>query len=259
MNLVTCPICERHYIADVPAEIELHAQLHYRLGRSSWPPALTEHIKALGWALAYNDGGLTRRQWSQEAGRLMVVYAWWEDEVFRGTAPEEFETFIAMRLKFVAAKVAHDLPAIERAEAEYRAWQARQLAAHQPTPRDACWSAALQAGYLYVPARTYRGQELIREWHAWCAQHRRPAVSVQVRGACAEVRLIWEGSDRKLAVAGVAAVQAAFQAAGAAGRASSAWRATPTDCYARRVPLPNGRYLAAQLLAIAATSDVTAA
>lgn len=120
-----CRICGLHYAPDSPEDQNTHRTEHQKLVQGALPLEVREFLKALGWAVAHNDGGFDRQKgaWSQEIGKIAVVFAWWTRARANGIGDDQFDDYMAAHLAYVDAMVAHDEDQLAAARARIEPWQ----------------------------------------------------------------------------------------------------------------------------------------
>ena len=105
----TCRVCNLTYSSDDPHDRQLHRNEHKKLARGALPLHVREFLKAFGWAVAYNDGGLDRdrislqepRTLDPEIGKLAAAFSQWSRAVLNGAPERDFDDFMTAHLKFI--------------------------------------------------------------------------------------------------------------------------------------------------------------
>ena len=124
-GVVECRICGLNFVPDSEEDKERHEHEHRRIICGGVPLRVREFLKAFGWAVAYNDGGLERQKdkWSREIGKRAVVYAWWTRALSNGIPENDCERFMAAHFAFVDAMVSHDEEQLNEAQEAIRPWE----------------------------------------------------------------------------------------------------------------------------------------
>ncbi|HEX2094985.1 MAG TPA: hypothetical protein VHG28_21475 [Longimicrobiaceae bacterium] len=89
------------------------------------PLNVRDFMKAFGWAVAHNDGGLDRLKGvhDPELGKLVVAYAWWSRARSNGAPEKDFDAYMEAHLEFADALVSEDRALIAAAEKEIKRWE----------------------------------------------------------------------------------------------------------------------------------------
>ncbi|MHC5175904.1 hypothetical protein [Serratia rhizosphaerae] len=105
--MALCNICGMMYAEDDADDRKIHADEHKKLAKGVLPYKVREFIKAAGFAVAHNDGGLTRLQNSEnrEIGKLVVAFSWWNRALSQGIPTKEFDAYMKAHLQFADALV----------------------------------------------------------------------------------------------------------------------------------------------------------
>lgn len=120
-----CRICGLNFVPDSEEDRERHEHEHRRLIWGGLPEEVREFLKAFGWAVAHNDGGIDRlkSKWSPEIGKRAVVLAWWARAVSYGIPENDFDRFMAAQFAFVDAMVSGDELHIKKAAEAIKPWE----------------------------------------------------------------------------------------------------------------------------------------
>ncbi|MGR7102672.1 hypothetical protein [Klebsiella aerogenes] len=107
--MAACNICGVHYDEDDAGDRKLHADEHKRLARGELPYHVREFMKAFGYAIAHNDGGLTRLQnrYDPELGKLVVALSWWSRALRNGAPVKDFDAYMKAHLAFAESLVSN--------------------------------------------------------------------------------------------------------------------------------------------------------
>jgi len=103
----------------------MHKEKHEQLARGGLPHDVREFLKAFGWAVAHNDGGIDRLKDRQdsEVGKLAVAYSWWTRAKMLGINEGEFDDFMAAHLLFIDAKVEKNIAKVAQAANRIERWE----------------------------------------------------------------------------------------------------------------------------------------
>jgi len=120
-----CRICGLNFSPESEDDQKRHDHDHRQIIRGGWPLHIREFLKAFGWAVAHNDGGIERQKdlWDQETGKRAVIFAWWTRAISHGVPENDFEPFMAAHFAFVDAMVSHDEQQIEEARKAIKRWE----------------------------------------------------------------------------------------------------------------------------------------
>ena len=122
---VECRICGLNFVPDSEEDRDIHEREHRKIICGGMPLKVREFLKAFGWAVAHNDGGIERQKdkWSQEAGKRAVVFAWWTRALSHGIPENDCERFMAAHFAFVDAMVSYDEEEINKAQKAIKPWE----------------------------------------------------------------------------------------------------------------------------------------
>lgn len=122
---VRCRVCGLHFVPAEPDDKKLHKEEHKKLSNGGLPLEVREFLKAFGWAVAHNDGGIDRLKDKQdgEVGKLAVAYSWWARARINGVDESEFDQYMAAHLRFIDSMVEHNEERIKQAAREIKQWE----------------------------------------------------------------------------------------------------------------------------------------
>lgn len=122
--MTICRICLRGYVPSVPEDRAAHRKRHLEMARGGMPLEVRDFMKAFGWAVAHDDGGLDRLKGAHdpELGKLVVAYAWWSRARLAGAPEKDFDSFMDAHLAFADALVSEDRARIAAAEKGIEKW-----------------------------------------------------------------------------------------------------------------------------------------
>jgi len=122
---VECRICGLNFVPESEVDRERHEYEHRRLIWGGLPVEVREFLKAFGWAVAHNDGGIDRLkgEWSPEVGKRAVVLSWWARAVSYGIPENDFDRFMEAHFAFVDAMVSGDESRIRKATESIEPWE----------------------------------------------------------------------------------------------------------------------------------------
>lgn len=105
--MATCNICGLTYAEDDADDRKVHAERHKELAKGVLPYKVREFMKAFGFAVAHNDGGLQRLQdnYDPELGKLVVVFSWWSRALSQGVPKKDFDAYMKAHLQFAESLV----------------------------------------------------------------------------------------------------------------------------------------------------------
>lgn len=105
--MATCRICGLTYAPEFDEDRKLHKAEHKRLAKGQLPLSIREFMKAFGWAIAHQDGGLERLRdrFDPETGNLAVVFSWWNRAKGQGVPDKDFDRFMVAHLAYAEALV----------------------------------------------------------------------------------------------------------------------------------------------------------
>ncbi|MEN4974187.1 hypothetical protein ABEH62_09935 [Pantoea eucalypti] len=104
--MTTCNICGLTYAEDDGDDRKTHAERHKELAKGVLPYKVREFVKAFGFAVAHNDGGLERlKDTDPETGKLAVVFSWWSRALSQGVPVKDFDAYMKAHLQFADSLV----------------------------------------------------------------------------------------------------------------------------------------------------------
>jgi hypothetical protein len=120
-----CRVCGLNFVPSVPDDEALHKQTHSDLSRGGMPQPVRDFLKAFGWAVAYNDGGIDRLkdQYDPELGKLSVAYVYWNRARSNGALERDFDAFMSAHLKFADASISKDAHQWRVASEAIKPWE----------------------------------------------------------------------------------------------------------------------------------------
>ncbi|EPH7217905.1 hypothetical protein ACS3L2_000581 [Serratia marcescens] len=121
--MTTCDICGMNYVKEDADDRKIHADEHKKLAKGVLPYKVREFIKAFGFAVAHNDGGLTRLQGSYdpEIGKLVVAFSWWNRALSQGIPVKDFDAYMKAHLQFADSLVSGE--GEKEARAAIKKWE----------------------------------------------------------------------------------------------------------------------------------------
>ena len=119
-----CRICELHFVPAEPGSCKIHKEKHKKLALGGLPPGVLEFLKAFGWAVTRNNGGIDRLKeaGSEEVGKLAVAYSWWTRARMNGIDEREFDEFMSAHLHVIDSMAEDNAAKIERARYQIKQW-----------------------------------------------------------------------------------------------------------------------------------------
>jgi len=105
--MATCNICGLTYDENESGDRKIHADRHVELANGVLPHKVREFMKAFGFAVAHNDGGLERLQdrYDPELGKLVVAFSWWTRALSHGVSKKDFDAYMKAHLQFADSLV----------------------------------------------------------------------------------------------------------------------------------------------------------
>lgn len=121
--MTTCLICGLTFDPDSPGDQKIHIAEHKKLAKGDLPNSIREFLKAFGWAVAHQDGGVQRvnDQYSPEVGKLAVAFSWWNRARRNGAPEKDFDRFMKAHLDFAEALVSDEK--VEEAGKLIKEWE----------------------------------------------------------------------------------------------------------------------------------------
>ena len=115
----------QNFIPDSEQDVDLHEHEHRVLVCGGLPLEVTDFLRAFGWAVAHNDGGIQRQngKWEPEKGKRAVVFGYWARALTKGIPENDFNRFMAAHFAFVDARVAGDQRQFEEAGKAIKEWE----------------------------------------------------------------------------------------------------------------------------------------
>jgi hypothetical protein len=119
-----CRICELHFVPLEPGSCKLHKENHKKLALGGLPPGVLEFLKAFGWAVTRNNGGIDRlkKAHNGEVGKLAVAYSWWTRARMNGIDESEFDAYMAAHLHVIDSMVEDNAGKIDEARNQIKQW-----------------------------------------------------------------------------------------------------------------------------------------
>lgn len=105
--MTTCNICGMTYVEGDADDRKTHADEHKKLASGVLPYKVREFMKAYGFAVAHNDGGVDRlkEQYDPELGKLVVAFSWWTRALSLGVPKKDFDAYMKAHLQFADSLV----------------------------------------------------------------------------------------------------------------------------------------------------------
>lgn len=121
--MTTCKICGMMYAEDEADDCKLHANEHKKLAKGVLPYKVREFIKEFGYAVAHNNGGVTRLQnrYDPEIGKLVVAFSLWNRALSQGIATKDFDAYMKAHLQFADSLVSGE--GEQEARAAIKKWE----------------------------------------------------------------------------------------------------------------------------------------
>ena|ERR1035437_1060489 len=122
---VECRVCGLNFVPDSEEDRERHEFEHRRIICGGVPLGVRGFLKAFGWAVAHNDGGIERQKdrWKPEVGKRAVVFAWWMRALSNGIPENDCDRFMAAQFAFVDAMVSGDQELLDKASKAIKPWE----------------------------------------------------------------------------------------------------------------------------------------
>lgn len=120
-----CRICRGSFVDAIPEDHAAHRDEHKMLAKGGMPRVVREFLKTFGWAVAHDDGGISRAKENVDAetGKLAVAYSWWIRAHLSGCAVSEFDAFMKAHMTFIDSMVGNDNDAVALAAKAIKSWE----------------------------------------------------------------------------------------------------------------------------------------
>ncbi len=124
-GIVECRVCGLNFVPDSEEDREHHEHEHRLIVCGGVPLGVREFLKAFGWAVAHNDGGIERLKdrWEPEIGKRAVVFAYWMRALSNGIPENDCDRFMAAQFAFVDARVSGNEQQFLKASKAIEPWE----------------------------------------------------------------------------------------------------------------------------------------